>query len=49
MKVRNPSIPDIGNKRDEIDNSNDRHLRDKTLNKDQQCSKMIVKSRIFEE
>lgn len=34
VKVRNPSIPDIGNKRDEIDNSNDRHLRDKTTNKD---------------
>ena len=34
VKVRNPSIPDIGNKRDEIDNSNDHHLRDKTLNKD---------------
>jgi CIC family chloride channel protein len=34
MKVRNPSIPDIGNKRDEIDDSNDRHLRDKTTNKD---------------
>jgi CIC family chloride channel protein len=34
VKVRNPSIPDIGNIRDEIDNSNDRHLRDKTTNKD---------------
>lgn len=34
VKVRNPSIPDIDNKRDEIDNSNDRHLRDKTSNKD---------------
>ncbi|MGH9972476.1 MAG: chloride channel protein [Nitrososphaeraceae archaeon] len=34
VKVRNPSIPDIGNKRDEIDNTNDRHLRDKTTNKD---------------
>lgn len=34
VKVRNPSIPDIDNKRDEIDNSNDRHLRDKTANKD---------------
>ncbi len=34
VKVRNPSIPDIGNKREEIDNSNDRHLRDKTTNKD---------------
>jgi chloride channel protein, CIC family len=34
VKVRNPSIPDIGNKGDEIDNSNDRHLRDKTTNKD---------------
>ena len=34
VKVRNPSIPDIGNKRDEIDNSNDHHLRDKTSNKD---------------
>jgi CIC family chloride channel protein len=34
VKVRNPSIPDIGNKRDEIDNSNDRHLRAKTTNKD---------------
>ena len=34
VKVRNPSIPDIGNKRDKIDNSNDRHLRDKTTNKD---------------
>ncbi len=34
VKVRNPSIPDIGNKRDEIENSNDRHLRDKTTNKD---------------
>jgi len=33
VKVRNPSIPDIDNKRDEIDNSNDRHLRDKTSNK----------------
>ena len=34
MKVRNPSIPDMDNKIDEIDNSNDRHLRDKTTNKD---------------
>jgi CIC family chloride channel protein len=34
VKVRNPSIPGIDNKRDEIDNSNDRHLRDKTTNKD---------------
>ena len=34
VKVRNPSIPDIGNKRDEIDYSNDRHLGDKTTNKD---------------
>ena len=34
MKVRNPSIPDMDNKIDEIDNSNDRHLRDKTSNKD---------------
>jgi chloride channel protein, CIC family len=34
VKVRNPSIPGIDNKRDEIDNSNDRHLRDKTTNKE---------------
>jgi CBS domain-containing protein len=34
VKGRNPSIPNINNKRDEIDNSNDRHLRDKTTNKD---------------
>ena len=34
MKVRNPSILDMDNKIDEIDNSNDRHLRDKTTNKD---------------
>jgi chloride channel protein, CIC family len=34
VRVRNPSIPDIGNKRDEIDNSNDRHLGDKTTNND---------------
>ncbi|MGB5091136.1 MAG: hypothetical protein WBN72_09355, partial [Nitrososphaeraceae archaeon] len=34
LKVRNPSIPDIGNKTDEIDYSNDRHLGDKTTNKD---------------
>jgi len=34
VKVRNPSIPGIDNKRDEIDNSNDRHVRDKTTNKD---------------
>jgi chloride channel protein, CIC family len=34
VKVRKPSIPDIGNKRDEIDNSNNRHLGDKTANKD---------------
>jgi CIC family chloride channel protein len=34
VKVRNPSIPGIDNKRDEIDNTNDRHLRDKTTNKD---------------
>jgi chloride channel protein, CIC family len=34
VKVRNPSIPDIGKKGDEIDKSNDGHLRDKTTNKD---------------
>ncbi|RPJ30222.1 MAG: CBS domain-containing protein [Nitrosopumilales archaeon] len=34
MKVRSPSITGIDNVRDEIDNSNDRHLRDKTSNKD---------------
>ena len=34
VKVRNPSIPGIDNIRDEIDNSKDRHLRDKTTNKD---------------
>jgi CIC family chloride channel protein len=34
MKVRDPSIRDVNNKIDEIDNSDDRHLKDKTTNKD---------------
>jgi chloride channel protein, CIC family len=34
VKVRNPSIPGSDNKRDDIDSSNDGHLRDKTTNED---------------